>query len=97
MSDNDEQDAAEVLDFNDQITSDTKTRWALTGTILATVILLSLPSLVVTAGLGIVSLSAISQGWFALYSTLVVMAATWVFGEDVLKAVRRARTAERND
>jgi len=75
----------------DNYTMSTRTRWEWTGTLLAFAMVLSLPVIVgLTAG-GILSIGAISQGWFVLYSTVTLMAATWAFGKETLEAVREAR------
>lgn len=74
-----------------ETTTSTMERWEFTGTILALFTVTSLPVIIVLAGLGIVSLGAISQGWWVVYTTVVLMAATWTFGEQTLKAVRKAR------
>jgi len=75
----------------DNTTTSTKERWEYTGTILALVSVFSLPIIVLLAGLGIVSLSAISQGWLILYATVVLMAATWTYGKETLEAVKQAQ------
>jgi Sec-independent protein secretion pathway component TatC len=82
-----------TYDENNTTTS-TKERWEYTGTILALVSVFSLPIIVLLAGLGIVSLTAISQGWLLLYSTVVLMATTWTYGKETLEAVRQARSSE---
>jgi len=73
------------------LTTSTKERWEYIGTILAGVMVLSLPVLVTGAAAGILSVSAVTQGWFVLYATITLMAATWAFGEGTLKAVKKAR------
>lgn len=80
----------EELDEND-ITTSENARWVGTGTILSIAMVLSLPAIIILAGLGLLSLSGISQFWFTLYFLVTMMAATWVFGEDVLKAVRKTK------
>lgn len=72
-------------------TRSTRTRWDYTGTVLAIVVVISLPLVLFLAGLGIVSLSEISKAWLAIYGTVVLMAATWTFGKETLEAVRKAR------
>jgi hypothetical protein len=76
---------------DEDLTTSTMERWEYIGTILAGAMVLSLPVIVVGAGLGILSLSPIGQAWFLLYSTVTLMAATWAFGKETLEAVRKAR------
>lgn len=72
-------------------TTSTKERWQYTGTILSLIVVFSLPVLILLAGLSIVSLGPISQAWWLLYATVVLMAATWTFGRETLEAVDKAR------
>lgn len=74
------------------ITTNPEMRWRWTGTILAVLIVTSLPAFVTLFGFGIISLGAIGQGWAALYATIVLMAATWVWGKETLQSVREARS-----
>jgi len=76
---------------NEDVTTNTRERWQWTGTILASVMVLSLPLIVGLTTAGVLSLSPISQGWFALYFTVTLMAATWAFGKGTLEAVREVR------
>ena len=80
-----------TIDTTNGTTVDSEVRWKYIGTILSAVSVLSLPTIIILAGLGVMALGAISQGWALLYSTVVLMAATWVFGEKTLKAVQKAR------
>lgn len=81
-------------DEADGITSSTKERWEYTGTILALLTVASLPIITLLAGLGIVTLGSISQGWWVAYTTIVLMAATWTFGKETLEAVQKARSGK---
>jgi hypothetical protein len=67
------------------------TRWKYIGTMLAGLMVVSLPVLIVGTAVGAFTLSGISQGWFMLYLTVVLMAATWAFGEETLNAVKKAQ------
>lgn len=60
----------------------------------ALALVISVPAIVGAAGLGIISLSVITQGWFAMYSTLALMAAVRLFGKDTLESVREAKGGE---
>jgi heme/copper-type cytochrome/quinol oxidase subunit 2 len=74
-----------------QTTTNSEMRWKWTGTILAILVVISLPALVLLAGFAVVSLGPITQGWWVLYATVVLMAATWTFGKETLQAVKEAR------
>lgn len=76
---------------DEDLTTSTMERWQWTGTLLAFAMILSLPAIIGLAAAGILSISIISQGWFALYSIVVLMAATWAFGKETLEAVQKAR------
>ena len=78
------------VSFEDTTTS-IKSRWTYTGTLLAILTVPSLPLVVLLAGLGIVSLGVISQGWWIAYTTVVLMAATWTFGKETLEIVYKIR------
>jgi hypothetical protein len=73
------------------LTTSSKERWEYIGTILAGVMITSLPVLIIGTTAGILTVSTITQGWFVLYATITLMAATWAFGEETLKAVKKAR------
>ncbi len=68
-----------------------KERWEYTGTILALIVVTSLPVTVLLSTIGVSMLSNVSQSWVILYSIVTLMAATWTFGEQTLKAVREFR------
>lgn len=76
---------------DEDLTTSTKERWEYIGTILASLMIASLALLTVGGAWGFLMLDAISQGWFALYATVTLMAATWAFGDETLKSVRKLR------
>lgn len=78
-------------DDDENLTTSTAERWEWIGTILAGMTITSANILILGAAYGVLSLSQIGQAWFILYSTLVLMAATWSFGKGTLKAVQKAR------
>lgn len=80
-----------IDDDADNVTDSSATRWEWTATILALALVLSLPAIVGLAAGDVVSLENISQAWFGVYSIIVLMAATWAFGEETLNAVQQAR------
>jgi len=80
-----------TADGDEDTTSSSMTRWKYIGTVLSFILVVSLPALMLGAAAGLFSLAAISQGWFALYSLVVMMAATWAFGKETLEAVNKAR------
>lgn len=84
-----ETDTTDTGDEN--TTRSSKTRWEYIGTLLAGIVVTSLPIIMTGAAYGVFSLSSIGQAWLVLYATVTLMAATWAFGEETLKAVQRAR------
>jgi len=78
-------------DDDENLTTSTAERWEWIGTILAGMTITSANALVLGGAYGFFTLSAVGQAWFILYSTLVLMAATWAFGKGTLKAVQKAR------
>ena len=82
---------------DENLTTNTQQRWEWIGTVLSFLILLSLVVLILGASYGLLTLSAISQPWFILYSTVVLMAATWAFGKGTLKAVRAVQKREQQN
>lgn len=78
-------------DGDKDTTSSSMTRWKYIGTILAGLMIASLPAIIIGAAVGIFTLSGISQAWFGLYFLVTMMAATWAFGKETLDAVNRAR------
>lgn len=75
----------------DGVTKSSKTRWKYIGTVLAGLMVASLPVLIIGTAFGILTLSGIGQAWFGLYFLVTMMAATWAFGEKTLDAVNKAR------
>jgi hypothetical protein len=86
-----ESDTPVSQDGDEDTTSSTMTRWKYIGTILAGLMVVSLPVLVIGTALGTFTLSGISQAWFGLYFLVTMMAATWSFGKETLEAVQKAR------
>lgn len=74
----------------DEVTTSTKSRWTYTGTVLAIIVILSLPALIIGSAYGILAIASISEYWFGLYALVVTMAATWTFGKGVLESVRKS-------
>jgi len=69
----------------DDMTSQDDVRWVYLGSVLAFILTFSLVVLVIAAAAGVLTLSAISQPWFALYSLSVLTAVGWVFGKELVK------------
>lgn len=84
-----ENDTTDTGDEN--TTRSSRTRWEYIGTVLAALMVVSLPVIVIGAAAGTLTLSPIGQAWFVLYSTVTLMAATWAFGKETLEAVQKAR------
>jgi len=76
---------------DDYVTSDTRARWEGLATVVTFLVFITLFALLLGGAFGIFTLGSVSQSWFILYSTIVLMAATWLYGEDTLKAVQKAR------
>lgn len=76
---------------DDNLTKSYRQRWEYIGTVLAAVMIFSLAAITVCVAAGIFTLSALTQGWFVLYFTVTLMAATWAFGEGALEAVQKIR------
>lgn len=80
----------EPIDTGDEnTTTSLHTRWEYLASVVTGLYLLSVATIVGLAGYGYLSLELIPQGWFVLYSTIALMAATWLFGAATLKAVRQ--------
>jgi hypothetical protein len=78
-------------DGDNDTTSSSMTRWKYIGTILAGLMISSLPVIIIGTAVGVFTLSGISQAWFGLYFLVTMMAATWAFGKETLDAVNKAR------
>lgn len=72
-------------------TDDPRTRWEGLNTVLSLLLIMSLIAIVSFVIVTGTSVSVLGQAWFVLYSTIVLMAATWAFGKETLQAVRKAR------
>jgi hypothetical protein len=77
---------------DENLTTSQQERWEYIGTILAGVIVLSLPVLILGAAIGELSLGRVGQAWYTLYSIVVLTATTWAFGKGTLEAVYEARS-----
>lgn len=79
----------DTTDLDDEAkTTNIRERWEWTGTISAFLLLGSLVVITTLTTAGVFTIASVTQAWFALYSLAVLMAATWVFGKGVFKAVR---------
>lgn len=76
---------------DDSTTKSSMTRWEYIGTVLAAIMVTSLPVLIIGVSAGVFTLAGISQAWFGLYFLVTMMAATWAFGKETLEAVQKAR------
>lgn len=75
-------DAEQTMDEDeDYTTDDTQTRWEGLNTVLALVLILSLPVIIGIVLFTGATLSPITQAWFALYSLVVLTATVWAFGK----------------
>lgn len=89
-----QEDTPVNTDNNENLTTSSKERWEYLGTVVSILILTSLVLLVLGSSYGLLSLTAIGQSWFLLYSTVCLMSATWVFGKGTLKAVQKFMSSE---
>lgn len=85
MSTDPNQPSDDEYDDDESITDADDVRWVYLGSVLSLVLTLSLVVLVIAAAAGWLTLSAITQPWFALYSLVVVTAVGWVFGKELVK------------
>lgn len=76
---------------DESMTTSTRERWEYIGTVLAGLMVASLPIIIIGTAVGVLTLSGISQAWFGLYFLVTLMAATWAFGKETLEAVQQAR------
>lgn len=74
---------------DDNTTESTETRWEYVATVLAIVIVASLPLFIALGGAGVLTLTSVPKLFVELYVLIVTVAATWTFGSDVLEAVRK--------
>lgn len=81
-------------DTDESLTTNRKLRWDLLASVIAGVALISLIVLISAAALGVVTLTGISQGWFLLYTTVVLTATVWTFGAEALGKAREAMQGE---
>lgn len=75
---------------DNDMTDDTSVRWDKLSTILAFIILVSVPLFIGFASLGWVTLAAIPEWMRYVYVFLCGLSAIWTFGEDSLVALLEA-------
>jgi len=80
-----------MTEDDEDTTSSSMVRWQYTGTVLAALMVTSLPILTIGTALGALSLSGISQAWFGLYFLVTMMAATWTWGKETLETIQKMR------
>lgn len=81
-----------MSDGDSDTTKSTETRWKYVGSLLAGVVVLSLPAVIVGAVFAGLPLSVVGQAWFTLYASVTLMAATWAFGKETLEVIRDVRS-----
>jgi len=74
----------------DATTTNTDTRWTYLSSAITTAVLIGFMLIVGLGAAGVLSLSLITQQWFALVALVVGMAATWLWGTDTLEAYRNS-------
>lgn len=70
---------------DDSVTSNPQVRWTYLGSSLAIVVIVVFMAITAAAALGYADTSAIDSTWFYLVWIVVLAAASWVFGIDLLK------------
>lgn len=85
------EDTPDTHHHDQNLTDSARERWEYIGTVLAGLMVTSLPLVIVGTAAGVLTLGGISQAWFGLYFLVTLMAATWAFGKQTLEAVQKAR------
>jgi len=70
---------------NDALTSDKTARWEYLSSVVTLILVITLCALLIGASVGFLSIGAIPQAWFLLYSTLTTTACAWLFGREVVE------------
>lgn len=73
-----------------KFTKEDDTRWRGLGSIIAFLMFLTFATLLIGTAFGLVTLSAISQPWFLLFSVTILTILAWLFGPDALAAARKS-------
>lgn len=63
-------------------TTNDDVRWKYLASAVTVVLVVTLAVLLIGASLGVLSLSAISQGWFILYGSALLTSVVWLYGEE---------------
>jgi len=72
-------------DDDENLTTNTAERWEYLASIITGVLVLTLSILLIGSSIGVLSLSAIPQPFFLLFSSCLLTAIVWTFGEDAFK------------
>lgn len=84
-------DSDDTAQHDPDLTVRDSVRWKYLASLITSIVLIGFMALITAAAAGVMSLGAINQAWFVLFSTVVMMAAVWLWGADTLAAVREAR------
>lgn len=71
-------------------TTEDDIRWRGLASVVAFIIFVTFAALLIGASIGAVSLGAISQPWFFLFSVTLLTVLAWTFGADMLQAARKS-------
>lgn len=82
------EDNDDTVDELDSVTDSTDARWAYLGSLITGIVLTGYMLIIGLTAAGFFSLAGITQPWFLLTSTVVSMAAVWLWGTDAWNAVR---------
>lgn len=80
----------EDADSDDAMTESSQTRWIGTGTLLALLLVASVPVFLGLAGVGTIALSSIPSWLWQSYVILAGLAGVWTFGDETLKSLLEA-------
>lgn len=69
----------------DNLTSDKTTRWEYLSSFITLILYVTLCALLIGASAGLLSLGAIPQAFFVLYSTALVASTGWLFGREYVE------------
>jgi hypothetical protein len=79
------------MDIGGHLVTGSDPRWKWLSTVCSIVTIVSFVAYVGLVMIGVMSVSALSQGWFILYFTAVLVAVTYVFGRETLEVVAEFR------
>lgn len=73
-----------AADADESLTNTPASRWEWLASLLASAVFITFLGLVVAGATGMASLGAVTQPWFLLLATLVLSAAAYAWGKDMI-------------